>query len=76
MRPGAHRGVPVLAAIPLLPEMPVELLTRRRRRRLLLGAVAALLLATTLFILGTRTQTGRDFIRERTAPITEVQANG
>jgi len=69
-------GVPVLAAIPLLPEMPVELLTRRRRRRLLLGAVAALLLATTLFILGTRTQTGRDFIRERTAPITEVQANG
>lgn len=69
-------GVPVLAAIPLLPEMPVAVMVRRRRRRLVLGALAALALVATLFILSSRTQAGRDFIRERRPATTEVPTNG
>lgn len=58
-------GLPVLAAIPLLPAMPHHIMARRRRWLLAAKVAVAVALVAGLFLLGTRTQTGSNFVRER-----------
>ncbi|MBI3948689.1 MAG: hypothetical protein HY321_22455 [Armatimonadetes bacterium] len=58
-------GLPVLASIPLLPEMPYEVQVRRSRQLLAVKIAVAAALVALLFVLGARTNAGRDFIRER-----------